>query len=136
MCHPNKWEPPPYFDSDTYTWPHSGPFCWQNPRSVNPLTVELTWLLFLNKKFFQLCSNTKQISYVHKIPKKLCKSHCYRSNEPLSKLHHFFVWCALFQVATFVFFSFWNCFFFLWCICLTHFCWANLLLECCWLQRG
>ena len=56
------------------------------------VTVELicccSWIYI----FFRLCSNTKQISYVHKVQKKLSKLHC------------FFAWCALFKVATFLFF--------------------------------
>ena len=35
---------------------------------------------------------------------KLCKSHCCRSNQPLSKLHYCFAWCTLLKVVTFFFF--------------------------------
>ena len=55
-----------------------------------------TWRDILNS--WDIYSNTK-----HKIQKKLCKSHCCRSNQPLSKLRCFFAWCALFKVATFLF---------------------------------
>ena len=69
--------------------------------------------------FFQLCSNTEQISQVLKTQKKLCKSHCCCSNQPLSKLYCYFAWYVLFKVTTFLFSAAvcpqW------WSICVTYF---------------
>ena len=49
-----KRELPPFFHSDTNTWPRSDPFCWQNPcpgcNSETDLVVVLECI------FFQLCS--------------------------------------------------------------------------------
>ena len=101
IYHSNRREQPPFFHSDTNTWPCSGPFCWQNPCSGCNSGTD--WFAALEYILFQLCSNIEQISYVHKIPKKLCKPPCCGSNQPLSKLHHFFTWYALFKVATFLF---------------------------------
>ena len=60
IYHSNKQEPPPFYHSDTNAWPRSGPFCWQNPcfgcNSGIDLVVGLEYI------FFQLCSNTEQIS--------------------------------------------------------------------------
>ena len=103
IYHSNRREQPPFFHSDTNTWPCSGPFCWQNPCSGCNSGTD--WFAALEYILFQLCSNIEQISYVHKIPKKLCKPPCCGSNQPLSKLHHFFTWYALFKVATFLFCS-------------------------------
>ena len=79
--------------------------------------------------FFQLCSNTEQISQVLKTQKKLSKSHCCCSNQPLSKLYCYFAWYVLFKVTTFLFSAAvcpqW------WSICVTYFCWTHVLLECC-----
>ena len=93
IYHSSKREPPPFFHSDTNTWPHSGPFYWQNPCSGCNRGTD--WVAILEYIFFELCSN--------KIQKKLCQPSCCRSNQPLSKSHCFLVWCALFKVATFLF---------------------------------
>ena len=46
----NKREPPPFFHSDTNTWPRSGPFCWQNPcsgsNSGTDLVVTLEYIFY------------------------------------------------------------------------------------------
>ena len=102
IYHSNKREPRLFFHLDTNTWSHPCPYCWQNPCSGCNSGTDL--VVVLEYIFFQLCCDTEQISQVHKIQKKLCKSQCCRSNQPLSKLHCFFAWCALFKVATFLFF--------------------------------
>ena len=84
----------PFFHLYTNTWTRSGPFCWNK----NSLATVLEYIIF------QFCSNTKQISYLYKIQKKLCKPHCCLSNQLLSKLYCFFAWQMLFKVATFLFF--------------------------------
>ena len=77
IYHSNKREPLPFF-----IWipilVHS-----VDKTHFLVVAVELIWLLFLNF-FFQLFSKTKQISQVHKIQKKLCKSHYCASKLPLS----------------------------------------------------
>ena len=67
--------------------PCSGPFCWQNPCCGSNSEIDL--VVVLEYTLFQLCSNTEQISQVHKIQKKLCKPPCCRSNQPLSKFNYF-----------------------------------------------
>ena len=88
----------------------------------------MIWLFSWIYIFFQLCPKTEQICQVHKIQKKLCKSHCCRSNRTRSKVHCFFYLIAQFKVATFLFFAAvwpgWQC------ICVTYFCWVHVLLEC------
>ena len=48
------------FGYQSCTWPRSGPFCWQNPCSGCNSGIDL--VVVLQYTFFQLCSNTKQIS--------------------------------------------------------------------------
>ena len=91
------------FGYQSCTLPRPGPFCWQN--SCSGCNSGINLVVVLECTFFQLCSNTEQISWVDKIQKKLCKPPCCRSNQPLSKLHRLFAWCALFKVATFLFYS-------------------------------
>ena len=59
------------FGYQSSTWPRSDPFCWQNPCSGSNSGIHL--LFVLEYTFFQLFSNTKQISQVEKIQKKPCK---------------------------------------------------------------
>ena len=60
IYHSNKREPPPFFHSDTNTWPRSGPFCWQNPCSV---AVELIWLLLLIFFFNFVPTSNKSLKF-------------------------------------------------------------------------
>ena len=69
IYHSNKREPPPFFHSDTNTWPYVLVHSVEKTH-VLVLTVELIWMLFLNILLFQFCaidivfqfcSNTKQI---------------------------------------------------------------------------
>ena len=48
------------FGYQSYTWPCSGPFCWQNRSSSCNSGTDL--VVVLEHTFFQLCSSTKQIS--------------------------------------------------------------------------
>ena len=41
----NEREPPPFFHSDTNTWPRSGPFCWLNPCSSCSSVTDLVVVL-------------------------------------------------------------------------------------------
>ena len=63
----------------SYTCPLSGPFYWQSPCSGCNSRIDL--VVVLEYTFFELCSNTKQISYVHKIQKERCKPPCCSSNQ-------------------------------------------------------
>ena len=59
ICHSKKRGPPPFFYSNTNTWPRSSPFCWQNPCSGCNSRTDL--VVVFEYIFFQLCSNTKKI---------------------------------------------------------------------------
>ena len=53
----NKREPPPFFHSDTNTWPRSGPFCWQNPCSSYNGGTDLVVLEYILTTLFQRRTN-------------------------------------------------------------------------------
>ena len=67
------------FGYQSCTCPSSGSFCWKNPCSGCNSGIGL--VVVLECTFFQLYSNTEQISYVHMIQKKLCKLSCCHSNQ-------------------------------------------------------
>ena len=81
--------------------PHSGPFCWQNHALV--VTVELIWLLFLCTLSFKFAPAPRKSlrftrfrrSYVNH-PALVLTNYCQSYTA-------FFAWCALFNVATFLF---------------------------------
>ena len=66
------------------------------------VAVELIRLLFLNIFSFNFVPTPNKSLRFTRF-KKLFKSPCYRSKQPLSKLHCFFARCALFKVTTFLF---------------------------------
>ena len=103
IYHLNKQRPPPFFHPDTnpligHALVHS-----VDKTHVLVVTVELTWLLFLNILSFKFVPTPRKSlrftrfrrSYVNH-PAVVLTNHCQSYTV-------FFAWCALFKVATFLF---------------------------------
>ena len=98
-----KRELPPFFHSDTNTWPRSDPFCWQNPcpgcNSETDLVVVLECI------FFQLFSTqNRSLRFT-----RFRRSYVNRTAVVLTKRCQsilFFASCVLFKVATFLIYLF------------------------------
>ena len=91
IYHSNKREPPLFCHLYTNTWPHSAPYCWQNPCSgcnsgTDWLFGLIDWLLFLNTFSFDFVSTPNKSlrftrfrrSYVNHtavVRKKHCRSY-------------------------------------------------------------
>ena len=70
------------------------------------VTVESIWLFLLNIPSFSFAQTSIKSIRLRRLRRRHAKPPCFRFNQPLSKFHCFFAWCAVFKVAT----SF--CFFF------------------------
>ena len=97
----NKRGPPPFFHLDTnpvlaHVLVHS-----VDKTHCLVVTMELIWLFFSIFSFNFVPTPNKSLRFTRF--KKLFKSPCHRSKQPLSKLHCFFARCALFKVTTFLF---------------------------------
>ena len=125
IYHSSKWEPPPFFHLDTNNWPRSGPLCWQNScsgcNSGTDLVAGLEYIFF---------------NFVPTPNKSLGFSRFRRSYVNCSAVvltNHCLGYAAfLLDVRCLK----WTRFFFFgevcpqW-FCVTYFCWAHMLLECC-----
>ena len=90
------------FRYQSCTSSRSGPFCWQKPCcGCSSGIIDL--VVFFEYTFFSTVFQHQANLLSWQDSKKLCKPSCCRSNQPLSKLLYFFVWCALLQVTTFLF---------------------------------
>ena len=78
IYHSIKRGPPPFSHMDTN--PVLGHVLVHSVDKTHVLDVIVEFVV-LEYIFFQLCSNSEQISQVHKIQKKLCKQPCCLSNQ-------------------------------------------------------
>ena len=104
IYHSNKREPLPFFHSDTnLTLDH---ILVHSVHKIHALvvTVELTWLLLLNILSFNFVPTlNKFLSFTRFRRSYVNHPAVVLLFQPLSKLHCFFAWKALFKVATFPF---------------------------------
>ena len=136
IYHSNKRGQPPFYHLNTI--PVLGRVLEHSVDKTHVLvvTVELIWLLFLNKLSFNFVPTPNKSlmftifrrSYVNQTAVVLtnhCQSYTtFYLDMHCSKWPRFFFSFFCSRLAPMM------------CICVTYFCWAHLLLECCWLQGG
>ena len=124
-----KQGPPPFFHLDNNLVLGNVLVYPVEKNQVLVVTGELIWFLFLNILFFNFVQTPNKSLRFEKFRRSNVQRSAIAQTNHCQSCTAFFAWCVLSKVSTFLFFAAVSPG--QYCICVTHFCWAQLLLKCC-----